>query len=209
MPYFIYETILGSRGSLIGWKGRKKIFIIIIVIIIILKRVHHKMLCALVPLVGSSSKEKKRKLFRFVVFFAFVFSRECCQVNNKYNMQIKIIKREREREFGSRGEKLERDERRRKFIQITAMNISYSLSTQPNAKRMKERKVSEKNLLNIKKFTTYTVRNITFFSSAMPLKEFRDKRFKFRSTVFFLWQTPFFLVVGGEAKKARKKWKFS
>lgn len=109
---------------------------------------------------------------------------------------------------GAGGKKLERDERRRKFIQITAMNISYSLSTQPNAKRMKERKVSEKNLLNIKKFTTYTVRNITFFSSAMPLKEFRDKRFKFRSTVFFYDRRLFFLLWAEKRRKHERNGNF-
>lgn len=111
----VWVVVLGSRGSLIWWKG-EKIFIIIIVIIIILKRVPHKMLCAFVPLVGS---RKNFSLRRF--FFLLSPWRDCCQVNNKYNMQIKIIKRERVR-------KLEGDERRRKFIQITPMNISYSLS---------------------------------------------------------------------------------
>lgn len=51
-----------------------------------------------------------------------------------------------------------RDERRQKFIQITPMNISYSLSTQQNAKRIEKKekqKMSEKNLFNIKEFSTY------------------------------------------------------
>lgn len=37
-----------------------------------------------------------------------------------------------------------RDERRRKFIQITPMNISYSLSTQQNAKRIEKKAKNER-----------------------------------------------------------------
>lgn len=54
-------------------------------------------------------------------------------------MQIKIIKRERVRELEGMGY-----ERRRKFIQITPMNISYSLSTQQNANRIARKNEREK-----------------------------------------------------------------
>lgn len=87
-------------------------------------------------------------------------------------MQIKIIKRERVRVLGETTKIYSRN--------TNEYFVFFVDITERKTNRKEGEKISEKNIFN-KKNSPLTVRYITF----RLLKEFCDKRFKFRSTVFY------------------------
>lgn len=186
-----WARITAVQRSFIGWKGEKKYSLLLLLSSSASRGFTIKRLCALVPL-----GKQQKKLFRFAVFCFFFSSwRECCQVNNKYNMQIKIIKRE------SEGSWRERWKKTKIYSNNTNEYFVFFVDTraEKNAKRIenKSKKMSEKNLFNIKEFSTY--RTLYYFSSVE--RNFVIKRFRVLFLCFPPWQTLCFPSRGVKEEK--------